>query len=160
MWPLALDDGFVFMAGGHERLSRCAGLKAMVEAGFWRLWDAVLGGVDNVFLVDSSSDLLRRNQGGAYTTDGGTNITVSTSQLLGNARDVVLTPCATPKLIVANRDGANLLLFQNAQSVTPTVISAGYLTPVGLHFEDANNLLVTDETLDSVFRVTGDFCSL
>lgn len=126
----------------------------------WGVTGAVLGGVDNVFLVDSSSDLLRRNQGGAYTTDGGTNITVSTSQLLGNARDVVLTPCATPKLIVANRDGANLLLFQNAQSVTPTVISAGYLTPVGLHFEDANNLLVTDETLDSVFRVTGDFCSL
>ncbi len=29
-----------------------------------------------------------------------------------------------------------------------------------LPFEDANNLLVTDETLDSVLRINGDFCNL
>ena len=126
----------------------------------WGVTAKVIGGQDVSFLGDASSDVLRRNTGGAYANDAGTNVTISNSNILGNMRDIVLTPCATEKIVVANRDGANLILFANAQNAPPTVISTGYLTPVGLYFEDANNLLVTDETLDSVLRITGPFCNL
>ena len=126
----------------------------------WGVDAALLGGVDTVWVTDQSSEELRRNSGGAYTTDGGTSTLLSNSGLLGEPRDVVATLCPTPKLVVANRDGANLLLFQNAQATPPVVIVTGMQSPVGLHFEDATNLLVTDETLDAVFRLTGPFCSL
>lgn len=126
----------------------------------WGVTAKVIGGVDEVFTTDTSNDNVRRNTGGAYANDAGTTVTISNNNILGNMRDVVLTPCATEKVLVANRDGANLVLFANAQNAPPTVISTGYLTPVGLYFEDANNLLVTDETLDSVLRITGPFCNL
>ena len=38
--------------------------------------------------------------------------------------------------------------------------ASGFTKPVGLVFEDSNNLLVTDETLNALFRIKGDFCSL
>ncbi len=126
----------------------------------WGVAAAVIGGSDVAYLVDASADVLRRNTGGAYVTNTGTNVLISNNFLLGNARDVVLTPCPTPKLIVANRDGANLLLFSDTANTVPSVISTGYQSPTGLRFEDANNLLVTDETIDSVFRITGNFCNL
>jgi len=126
----------------------------------WGVTAAVIGGSDVTFLTDSSNDDVRRNTGGAYVTNAGTNVLISNNFLIGNARDVVVTPCPTPKVLIANRDGANLLLFADAPGAVPAVISSGYLTPTGLHFEDANNLLVTDEALDSVLRITGPFCNL
>lgn len=126
----------------------------------WGVTAQVIGGSDVTFLTDASNDDVRRNTGGAYVTNTGTNALISNNFLLGNPRDVVVTPCPTPKVLVANRDGANLLLFADAPNSTPAVISSGYLTPVGLHFEDANNLLVTDEALDAVLRITGPFCNL
>ena len=126
----------------------------------WGVTAAVIGGADVVYLTDASADIVRRNTGGAYATNAGTNVLISNNFLLGNARDVVTTPCPTPKLIVANRDGANLLLFSDTANTVPSVMSTGYQAPIGLRFEDANNLLVTDEAIDSVFRITGNFCSL
>lgn len=126
----------------------------------WGVDAALLGGVDTVWLTDQSSEEVRRNTGGAYTNDSGTSTLLSNSNLLGEPRDISATPCVTPKLVVANRDGANLLLFTNATATPPVVIVTGMQTPVGLHFEDDSNLLVTDETLDAVFRLTGPFCSL
>ncbi|MFO0586051.1 MAG: hypothetical protein U0441_00860 [Polyangiaceae bacterium] len=126
----------------------------------WGVTASVMGGVDNAFLTDSSADIVKRNQGGAYSNDGGTNVTISSSNVLSNPRDVVVTPCPTPKLIVANHDNADVLLIANAAGSTPTVIATNFGTPLGLYFEDANNLLVTDEVRDTVHRITGNFCGL
>ncbi|MBK8256750.1 MAG: hypothetical protein IPK82_29270 [Polyangiaceae bacterium] len=127
----------------------------------WGVTAALLGGVDTSFVTDSSNDDIRRNTGGAYSNNGGSSTVISNHFVIGSPRDIVVTPCAMPKLIVANRDGANLLLVTNTPNPNvPSVISNGFLAPVGLYFEDQNNLLVTDEVLDAVFRVTGPFCTL
>lgn len=126
----------------------------------WGVTARLLAGVDTVFTSDNTNETIWRNTGGAYATDTGTNTLISNSFVISEPRDLVASPCPTPKLILANRDGANLLLFANAANVQPGVIVTGLQSPFGLHFEDANNLLVTDESADAVFRITGPFCSL
>ncbi|MBM4358410.1 MAG: hypothetical protein FJ096_09910 [Deltaproteobacteria bacterium] len=127
----------------------------------WGIAFGVITSVDNMFSTNRSSNELRRNIGGTVTNNSGINGVVSTSGI-DEPRDVVATPCATPKLVVADQSTGHLTLYTNPVSLpgTATTIATGFTKPVGLAFEDANNLLVTDETLNATFRITGDFCNL
>jgi hypothetical protein len=129
----------------------------------WGVTLLASGGIDHLFEVDRARNDLRRNSGGTSTTNGGSNAVVSQS-ILDEPRDVVVTPatCAAPKLVFAEQSTGQLVLVSNplTGTVASTVIASGFTKPVGLVFEDSTHLLVTDETLNALFRITGDFCTL
>lgn len=129
----------------------------------WGVTFLVAGGVDQLFEIDRSRNELRRNTGGTASTNSGSNAVV-TSNNIDDPRDIVVTPsnCAAQKLVFAEQSSGQLILVTNpvTGSVTNTVIASGFTKPVGLVFEDSNNLLVTDESLNALFRIKGDFCSL
>ncbi len=129
----------------------------------WGVAAALIGNVDSVFVTDRNKKTVLRNQGGAYMTNAGANAVVSNDPAIADPRDVVVTPanCAVQKLVTADFGAGQLHLFANAAAPqAPAVIVDGLKKPVGLYFEDSNNLLVTDETLNALIRISGDFCSL
>ena len=82
-------------------------------------------------------------------------------RVMSDARDVVLTPCTTPKLVVASRGASTVSVVDNCSgSCTTTAIVSGLDEPWGLWFESATSLLVSDRATDTLFRITGSFCSL
>jgi hypothetical protein len=125
----------------------------------------VVSNVDQLFAVDRFRNELRRNSGGAAATNGGTNATlVSNGNGIDDPRDILVTPpnCPTPKIVIAEQSTGQLLLATdpNSGSANVQTIANGFTKPYGLAFEDSGHLLVTDETLNAVMRITGDFCSL
>jgi hypothetical protein len=85
--------------------------------------------------------------------------------LIAAARKLLLTACTTPKLLVAS-SGAGAVVALDAACTTTDCANAtakavvtGLGTPSGMAWDGAD-LVVTDESLNAVFRVTGDFCTL
>ena len=126
----------------------------------WGVAAAVVAAADHVFATDPGNQEIWRNVGGAYVTNAGAEVQISNDGRLDELRDIVTTPCATPKLLVADRNRGEIFLFTNAASAPLGIFASGLNAPVGLFFEDANNLLVTDENTNALFRITGDFCTL
>jgi PKD repeat protein len=127
---------------------------------------AVIAGVDTLFEADRERNQIRRNINGALADNTGTNAVLSGVgsgvTTVDEPRDIILTPasCATRKLISADAAGGFLLIYGTTPPAASTVIASGFSSPWGLYFENANNLIVTDENLDAVMRITGNFCSL
>ena len=100
-----------------------------------------------------------------YTSGGPTRTNVLRGGLLAGARKLLLTNCSPPKLLVAARDTGTVLAIDascatdNCAYATAKPVVTGLANPVGLAWAGAN-LLVTDESLNMVFVVTGTFCSL
>jgi hypothetical protein len=100
-----------------------------------------------------------------WRSAGATGTRIMRAGLLAGARKLLVTNCATPKLLVASRDNGSVLLLDAACTTTDCAyatakaVVAGLGTPTGLAWSGAD-LLVTDESLNAVFKITGDFCSL
>jgi DNA-binding beta-propeller fold protein YncE len=100
----------------------------------------------------------------------GTTVAIATDSILSGVRDLVLTPCPTPKLLAAARSTGTVAVLDAGCTTTgcaggPALRSLiqGLGNPVGLAFEgsgDTATLWVSDESLNTVFQVTGPFCSL
>lgn len=87
--------------------------------------------------------------------------TASGSLSLNRARDLVLSPCPTPRLFVAN--GSGVLVVDTASGAYKTLVT-GLGTPAGLAFDTSTSppaLLVTDDsTKNALYRIDGPFCTL
>jgi hypothetical protein len=100
-----------------------------------------------------------------WRSAGVTGTRIMRAGLLAGARKLLLTSCPTPRLLVASRDNGSVLALDPACTttdcayVTAKAVVAGLGTPTGLAWSGAD-LLVTDESLNAVFKITGDFCSL
>lgn len=128
--------------------------------GPWGVAAATVSAADHVYVSDDAAQEIWRNSGGAYVTDGGAEIMISSDGRIDQPRDIVATPCGTPRLLVADRGRGEIFLFDDSASAPLEIFASGLDEPVGLFFEDADTLLVTDENRDAVYRVAGDFCAL
>jgi len=96
---------------------------------------------------------------------GVTGTRIMRAGLLAGARKLLVTNCPTPKLLVASRDNGSVLALDasctatDCAYATSKAVVAGLGTPTGLAWSGAD-LLVTDESLNAVFKISGDFCSL
>jgi hypothetical protein len=132
----------------------------------WGVEGAVVGAVNTVFAVDEAAGAdLRRNVGGAGTSASTCSATVGTNDLLSdgptNPRDVVSTLCpGNVKLMVAEFTDGEITFYDNATGTSRSLFASGFNAPVGLLFESATSLLVTDEDRNALYRITGTFCAL
>ena len=118
--------------------------------------------------VSATNRLFATRTGGAHgvirTTWGVamTSAVVSSDASLNDPRDVVLTPCPTPKLVIAAQGGNTVTVVDNcgAPPCAATLLVSGLIDPWGLAFESATSLLLTDRGSNSLYRITGPFCSL
>ena len=62
--------------------------------------------------------------------------------------------------LVADRGQGEIYLFSDAGNAPLAIFASGFDQPTGLYFEDPNTLLVTDDNLNALFRISGDFCAL
>ncbi len=137
-------------SGGTDLAISPRGVAGRCETGTNRLFATKTGGTDS--LVRDTANI-----GGTFNAA----VTQSSSGLINNPRDVVLTPCPTPKLVVAGRGTGDVALVDNCGGgCTTTSIVTGLSQPWGLWFESATSLLVTDEATDTLYRIAGPFCSL
>jgi hypothetical protein len=103
----------------------------------------------------------------------GTPVRIAQGGLLSGARKLLATAfCPTPKLLVAARDTGAILVLDGACTATDCANGTGQRTllvglgnPSGLAWmpgasATAASLLITDETLNAVYRLDGNFCSL
>ncbi len=99
----------------------------------------------------------------------GATVAIATDSILAGVRDLVLTPCPTPKLVAAARTTGTIAVLNDctttgcAGGTALRSLLQGLGNPVGLAFEgtgDAATLWVSDETLNTIYKVTGPFCSL
>jgi hypothetical protein len=99
----------------------------------------------------------------------GATVAIATDSILSGVRDLVLSPCTTPKLLAAARSTGTIAVLNDcattgcAGGAALRSLIQGLGNPVGLAFEgsgDTATLWVSDETLNTVFKVTGPFCSL
>jgi PKD repeat protein len=156
-----LDKSNDFTAPTDAKLNDLSGVAAVVvDLG-------ALGKNDDLFIADRSTKELWRNRSLDVIANSAPPTSLGKNDKIGSGLDdpheVVTTPCNTaghPKLLVANTNKGNIELFANAQASPTTVFASGLKKPYGLAFEDANNLLVTDESLNVLIRITGDFCGL
>jgi PKD domain-containing protein len=89
-------------------------------------------------------------------------VMLSTNAVLDQPRDVALTPCATPKVVVAASSTGSVVVVDNCGggACAESLLATGLNSPWGLWFESANSLLITDRGSNTLLRITGDFCSL
>ncbi len=145
---LMCDD--MVTSGGTQLAISPRGVAASCNSSTNRIFATKTGGTDS--LVRDTADV---------TATVNAAVTLSSSALMSDARDVVLTPCTTPKLVVASRGASTVSVVDNCSgSCTTTAIVSGLDEPWGLWFESATSLLVTDRATDTLFRITGSFCSL
>lgn len=125
----------------------------------WGVAATTVNGNDNVATADDSGDIWR-NVNGTYQWDGGSNNRV-TDQLF-DPRGLSYTPCADPKLIVADRAAGTVTAFDNCgggNCQSQTLVS-GLDEPTGVFFDSNGDLIVTDPGKQAVFQISGNFCAL
>lgn len=129
--------------------------------GIWGVAGMVSAGA-NVTYGAYGNGSIYRQQSGATTT----LTRLAINPLLDVANGIVLTPCPTPKLVVASFARGTLSVLDDCTTndcATDTQLLTGLANPVGLAFDTSGAspvLYVTDETLRAVFRVDGPFCTL
>jgi hypothetical protein len=110
------------------------------------------------FAGSNGSGSILRNAAGATTT-----LLAGTGALvLDGARDLALSPCPTPRLLVAV--GSGILAVDPATGAFQTLVT-GLGAPAGLAFDVSGaqpSLLVTDDATakQALYRIDGPFCSL
>ncbi len=137
----------------------------------WGIAGLVRANSDDIFADDRAGFVFRVNAANILSgNNAGATIQVANNGATANAelRTIVTTPCPVanghPKLIIAdnstNGNNSRLLLMLNQAGSPVTTFAQGFSHAFGLFFEDANNLLVTDEGFDALMRITGPFCTL
>ncbi len=165
------NDVIVFLnpATGATTTNDFAGGAGTALAAPWGVAAQVEGGADVAFAANSAAPSVVRNASGATALNAGTSNVLASDPTLDDGHGVALTPCATPKLVVAGSRQGNLVVLKdcatsNCSSGSNLLLFAtGFSRPVGLAFDTSTapaGLVVTDEALGAIFRVTGDFCSL
>lgn len=125
----------------------------------WGVTAEVLNGNDEVF-VSNDTNSVWRSTNGAYTSFSGTNTRLTSN--LDEPRGMALTPCSSPKVVVADPADDRLVVIDNCSggNCSSSVLASGLDRPMGVHFESSTSLVVTDPGNRAVFRITGNFCSL
>ncbi|HET9552212.1 MAG TPA: PKD domain-containing protein [Anaeromyxobacteraceae bacterium] len=158
------NDELLSLASIPATTATRASFNGAPGGGTWGVTGFASGGVDQLILANR--DEVWRQTGTAAPT-----VTrLAAGGLLVGMRKVLVTPCATPKLVVAARDTGAVLVLDPActgndcASATAQQLVVGLGNPYGMDWDltDAANpvLVVTDESLDAVYRVKGNFCAL
>lgn len=139
-----------------------AGGPVLVGSGpgaIWGVGGASVGGTDVVYAA---------YDGEVWRQAGATPATLlSDMALLTALRGLAVTPCATPKVIVASSNTGTITVLDDCATTRCANANARQLVtglgnPVGLAFSSGAtpSLYVADSTMRTVYKIDGSFCSL
>ena len=127
--------------------------------GIWGVGGASIGGVDVVYAAYNGE--VWRQAGAAAPT------LLSDMPLLTQLRKLVVTPCATPRMLVASSNTGTITVLDDCATngcanATARQLVTGLGTPVGLAFSSGAtpSLYVADSTMRTIYKLDGSFCSL
>jgi len=127
--------------------------------GIWGVGGASIGGVDVVYAAYNGE--VWRQAGAAAPT------LLSDMALLTQLRSLVVTPCATPKVLVASNNTGTITVLDDCATAGCANANArplvtGFGNPVGLAFSSGAtpSLYVADGTMRTIYKIDGSFCSL
>ncbi len=127
--------------------------------GIWGVGGASIGGADVVYAAYDGE--VWRQAGAAVPTR------LSDAPLLTALRALAVTPCATPKVIVASNNTGTITVLDdcattNCANANARQLATGFGNPVGLAFSSGAtpSFYVSDSTMRTVYKIDGSFCSL
>ncbi len=125
----------------------------------WGVGGASIGGVDVVYAAYDGE--VWRQAGAAAPTR------LSDVLLLSALRGLAVTPCPTPKVIVASNNTGTLTVLDDCATTGCANANARQLVtglgnPVGLAFSSGTtpSLYVADSSMRTIYKIDGNFCSL
>ncbi len=125
----------------------------------WGVGGVSIGGADVVYAAFDGE--VWRQAGAAAPTR------LSDVVLLSALRGLAVTPCSTPKVIVASNNTGTLTVLDDCATTGCANANARQLvtglgTPVGLAFSSGTtpSLYVADSSMRTIYKIDGNFCSL